>query len=402
MQKDILIIHFSNIFYIGLSDSFNDNKDNNMRRIIFLILIISSLIAYSSSLVAQGIIEKYAEVPYPVDNIAYNVNNELVYSNHPFFSPEIRVMHYDPKSETASAFPNKKWNTRRKNDDMYLDDVLGVRNDNSGIVWMLDMGLKSDITPKLVGWDTKRNKLLKIYYIPKPASVETSQLNDFVIDNKHHVFIIADEGIGRGGDGSRGALIIVDIKTGTTRRVLDGHKSTMPDVNSPIVIDGKLIGLEKNGKMNPIFVGADGITLDKNNEWLYYAPLNGSKLYRIKVEDLINERYSDFDLSEKIEVYSDKPNNGGFSIDKEGNLYFTNIESKSIGIISVKEKRYSVFAKNENMLWPDGLSYSNDGYMYVSAAQVHLGKPFNMGQDKTKRPFYIFRFKPKKEGIFGR
>lgn len=373
-----------------------------MHKIVYRILIISSLVIHSFSLEAQGIIEKYAEVPYSVGNIAYNVNNELVYSNHPFFSPDIRVMHYDPKSKIASAFPNKKWNTRRDKDDMYLDDVLGVRNDNSGIVWMLDMGLKSNITPKLVGWDTKRNKLFKIYYIPKPASVETSQLNDFVIDNKHHVFIIADEGIGRGGDGSRGALIIVDMETGITRRVLDGHESTMADISSPIVIDGRLMGVEKNGKVDPVLVGADGITLDKNNEWLYYAPLSGSKLYRIRVEDLVNERYSDFDLASKVEFYSDKPNNGGLSIDRGGNLYFTNIESKSIGMISAQDKKYSVFVKNKDMLWPDGLSYNNDGYMYVSAAQVYLGAHFNMGVDKTKKPFYIFRFKPQDEGIFGR
>ena len=54
------------------------------------------------------------------------------------------------------------------------------------------------------------------------------------------------------------------------------------------------------------------------------------------------------------------------------------------------------------MLWPDGISYNKDGYMYVSAAQVHLGAVFNNAENKTSAPFYIFRFKPVAEGIFGR
>ncbi|MGB5990196.1 MAG: L-dopachrome tautomerase-related protein [Marinifilaceae bacterium] len=373
-----------------------------MYKRILRLFICSYLILISSFSEAQVVIEKYAEVPYSVGNIAYNYKNELVYSNHPFFSPDIRVMHYNSKSKIASPFPNNKWNTRRKMDDMYLDDVLGIRNDNNGVVWMLDMGLKSNITPKLVGWDTRKNILKRIYYIPKPASVNSSQLNDFVVDMKHHVFVIADEGIGRGGDGSKGALVIVDMKTGITRRILEGHESTRADTKSPIVIDGKIMSSVKNGKPNPLFVGADGITLDKKNEWLYFAPLSGRKLFRIRMDYVVNDNLNVIELNSKVECYSSKPNNGGLSIDRDGNLYFTNIENKSIGMISVKDRSYSIYGVNDEMFWPDGLSYNKDGYMYVSAAQVYLGAPFNMGVDKVIKPFYIFRFKPKVKGIFGR
>ncbi|SMP43056.1 hypothetical protein SAMN06265222_101889 [Neorhodopirellula lusitana] len=54
------------------------------------------------------------------------------------------------------------------------------------------------------------------------------------------------------------------------------------------------------------------------------------------------------------------------------------------------------------MLWPDGISFNSDGYMYVSAAQVQLGAPFKGGTDETSKPFYIFRFTAKAPGIIGR
>lgn len=344
----------------------------------------------------KATLEKFAETPYPVGNIAFNYKNELVYSNHPFFAPDVRVMHYNPKTKTSEPFPNIDWNTRRKTDDLFFDDVLGIRNDHKGVVWILDMGLKSGITPKLVGIDTKTNSLVRLYYIPSPASTSTSQLNDFVIDEKRGVIIIADEDIGNGGNGSKGALIILDLKTGITRRVLEGHHSTIPE-NLPIIADGKPLNIPNTEQ--PILVGADGITLDKDNQWLYYAPLNGTSVYRIKMEDLLSGSDK---IGNQVERYSDKLNNGGISIDVENNLYLTYVGDKSIGIVPADTKKQEIFAQDDALIWPDGLSYNTDGYMYTSAAQLTLAKIFNNGKDRTTQPYFIFRFKPLKKGIWGR
>lgn len=340
-------------------------------------------------------IEKYAETPYPVGNIAFNDKDEMIYSNHPFFAPEVRVMHYNPVTKVSTPFPNEKWNTRRKTDDMFFDDVLGIRNDSKGVVWILDMGLKTGVTPKLVGWNTKTNQLERIYYIPAPASLHTSQLNDFVIDEKREVVVIADEEIGNKGDGSKAALVILDLKTGVTRRVLEGHESTIPE-NLPIISDGKPLNIPGTNK--PILVGADGITLDKDNEWLYYAPLNGTSVYRIKMDDLLSAS----DIDKKVERYSDKRNNGGLSIDIENNLYLTYVGDKAIGIIPADTKKQKIYAQDNQLIWPDGVTYSRDGYMYTSAAQLTLAKIFNDGKEGTTKPYYIFRFKPLKKGIWGR
>lgn len=341
--------------------------------------------------------ERYAEVPYAVGNIAYNKKGELVFSNHPFFAPEIRVMSYDAKTGKSHPFPNAKWNSRRAEDDHYLDDVLGIRNDSKGVVWMLDMGLKSNITPKLVGWNTSTNQLERIYYIPSPASISTSQLNDFVIDESRGIAVIADEDIGNGGSGNRAALVILNLHNGTCYRVLEGDSSTVPE-KIPIISDGKPLNIP--GTENPILVGADGITLDRKGEWLYFAPLNGTKVYRIRMDDLLQKDRQA--ISSKVEIYSEKQNNGGISIDAAGNLYLTYVGDKAVAVVPASDRKPYIYAFDEAMVWPDGTSYNKDGYMYVSAAQLPLAAVFNNGTDLTRKPFLIFRFKPLSNGIFGR
>lgn len=340
-------------------------------------------------------VEVFAKTNQAVGNITFTNTGDLVYSHHPFFAPENRVMIMNAKTKVSKPFPNKAWNTPRDTDDNYLSNVLGIRNDENGIVWMIDMAQRNNVTPKIVGWNTKTDQLERIYYLPKSAVPKIAQPNDMVVDTKHGYFIIADEGIGNGGDGSQAAFIIVDMKTGKTRRILEGTRTTKPE-NTPTVIKGKHLAV--NGK--DLLVGNDGITADKDFEYIYYGPLNGTKIYRIKTLDLINDAFTDEDLDSKIETYSEKPNNGGMSIDVEGNIYLTALETNSVAVVLSNDKSVKTMTADKNMVWPDGVSYNHvDGYMYVSAAQVNKGAVFNDGKDQSTKPFYIFRFKPLVKGV---
>lgn len=121
--------------------------------------------------------------------------------------------------------------------------------------------------------------------MPEPATHLNSEPNDFVVDEKHGAIYIADEGVGRDDDGFRAALI-VDLKSVAARRVLEGHASTRPE-DIPIRFDGRdVVKLRKDGGVDAMRAGADGIALDHRSEWLYYGPLNESAVYRIQVADL--------------------------------------------------------------------------------------------------------------------
>lgn len=345
-------------------------------------------------------VEVIARLPQSVGNIAFTPDNQIIFSHHPFYDPDIRVARLTSPT-TSEPFPNKEWNTPRPGTDAYLDNVLGLRSDEDGVVWIIDMGFRTHITPKLVGWNTRTNRLERVYYMPTPVTRPGSQPQDVVIDRKNRKFYIADEDIGPGGDGSQSAIIVIDMDTGQARRVLEGDRSTVPE-DVPITVDGSDLTVPgKDGKSIVLKVGCDGITMDPRSEWLYYAPLSGHSLYRLRTADLNNETLPAAELSAKVERYSAKPNAGGLSIDYAGNIYLTAVESRSVGMIA-SDRTYHTVASDPAMVWPDGISYSPDGYMYVSASQVSAAAMFHGGAAQNGTPYLIFRFKPPAPGYLSR
>lgn len=344
--------------------------------------------------------EIVAKLPFSVGNIAFTPDDQIIFSHHPFYSPDVRVARLTSET-TFEPFPNAEWNTPRPDTDQYLDNVLGLRSDEDGVVWIIDMGFRTNITPKLVGWNTRTNKLERIYYMPRPITRDGSQPQDIVIDRKNRKFYIADEDIGPGGDGMKAAIIVIDMDSGEARRVLEGDHSTVPE-DVAITVDGKDLTVEGADKKPKIIkVGADGITMDPQSEWIYFAPLSGRSLYRISTKDINDRSLTPAALSQKVERYADKPNNGGLSIDYQGNLYLTAVESKSVGVITT-DRKYHTIASDPDLVWPDGISYSPDGYMYVSASQVSAAAMFHDGNAQNKTPYLIYRFKPLATGYVSR
>ncbi|MEM0961107.1 MAG: L-dopachrome tautomerase-related protein [Bacteroidota bacterium] len=338
----------------------------------------------------------FAELPEAAGNITFTPTGRLVYSRHPFFEPDVRVLELGPDGESR-PFPNAAWNTPREGTDRYLDSVLGLRGDETGVVWMLDMGNRTGLTPKIVGWNTWRDRLERVYYIPAPTTLPESQHNDLVVDLKHRVFVIADEGINDGADGTKAALVVVDMDTGATRRLLQGHVSTLPE-EVEITVDGTTL---TTGSGEPLRIGADGIAADATFEWLYFGPLSGTSLYRVRFSDLLDERLSEAELGNRVERYADKPNNGGLSMDLDGNVYLTEVAARAVGVIPADTREYRRYASAEEMVWPDGVSFSPDGHMYVSAAQVSRAAVFTDGDGRNTPPYLIYRFRPETPGRTG-
>ena len=50
--------------------------------------------------------ELFASVPQSVGNITFTPDNRVIYSHHPFFSPDVRVAELMPTARTSSPFPN--------------------------------------------------------------------------------------------------------------------------------------------------------------------------------------------------------------------------------------------------------------------------------------------------------
>ncbi|MFB2662079.1 L-dopachrome tautomerase-related protein [Shewanella mangrovisoli] len=357
----------------------------------------------SEQVIAQVQPEVYASLDGAVGGISFTSTNRLIFSYHPFYQPNIKVGELLANGK-VTPFPNSDWQQchdpqgKPKDPDTCLNWVLGLRTDNQDKVWLLDSGqAEPRIEPKLVAWDTRKNQLDRIIHLPFPVSIPESQHNDFVISSRHQAIIIADEGIATSPIGDKAALVVVDLTTGKSRRVLQGDNSVMPDLQRPLIIDSH----SAQPKRIDVYVGADGIALDSAEHWFYFAPMNKDKVYRVAMEDLLNPDLSPQALSAKVETYADKPNNGGLSIDTANNLYLTEVGERAIGIIPANTRQYQTYVYDKRMVWPDGVSFGKDGYLYSGAAQLPLSAALNHGKAENQPPYYIFRFKPLAAGVPG-
>ena len=162
-----------------------------------------------------------ARLDLPLGNPTFTPEGRLVVSHHPMFETETRVSEVVAPG-TLRPFPNARWNSQDPPPSERLDAVLGIRADGEGKVWKLDMGSRSQIAPKLVIWDTRADSLYRVVPITSSALGRHSEPNDFVLDGRNGAAYIADEGVGKEGDGSEGALIVTSFASGLSRRVLAG------------------------------------------------------------------------------------------------------------------------------------------------------------------------------------
>ncbi|MCC5830361.1 MAG: hypothetical protein JJU36_13030 [Phycisphaeraceae bacterium] len=329
-------------------------------------------------------------------NVTVTPAGQVVFSLHQHFEPRLRVGRLGENS-TIIPFPNEAINGISGDSPLVLDTVLGIQSDTNGIVWMLDNGMRGVVTPKLVAWDTRSDQLHRVIHLPKPVTVSDSFVNDLAVDMTNRHIYIADP-----AGGPNAALIVVDLDTGLSRRVLQGDRSVVPE-DIDMVIDRITVEVRRpDGTRVRPRVGVNPIALDVENQWLYFGPMHGRTMYRVRTRELRDPELSDEQLAARVERYADKPISDGSSIDREGNIYISDVTSNAVGIIGT-DRQYRVHLQDPRVFsWPDAFSYGPDGLMYVVANQLHRGPVLNAGQDATRPPFYIIRFKPPAPGVVGR
>lgn len=360
---------------------------------IAIAVIVLSLTIHHSVVAQTGELEIIAEFPveHPPGNIAITPEGRLIMSQHQFYGAPLRVVEINSQGN-ITPFPNESWSRESNKQGIGLNTVLGLRSDQNGVVWMLDRSSGNGQPGKIVGWDTINNELYQVIYLPLPIIAESPFLNDLAIDLDHNKIYITDTASGKDS-----ALIVVDLITGFSRRLLEGDTSTIPE-DIPIVIDERTITL--GGE--PAKIGVNPITIDPKNEWVYYAPMSGTSLYRISTRDLLDESLSAQELSSKVQRYGNKPICDGITVDGEGNVYITSITDNAIGVVD-KSGEYKILYQDDKLLsWTDGMAFSADNYVYVTVSQLQNSPALNNGENDFEPPFYLVRFPALASGEVGR
>lgn len=329
-------------------------------------------------------LERVAELKEGPGNIAV-AGRRVILSMHPFYSPTLRVVELKPDGSLV-PFPTEAWARAPEKDGpdaVGLNSVLGIRADARGVVWMLDHGGK---VPRVVGWDTRKNTLARVIPLPPPVTTPTSFHNDLAVDTVHDALFIADI-----GGGSTPAIVVVDIKTGQARRVLENHASVRHE-DVPMVIEGKPVRRKNpDGSVTEPRLGINPIAIDPNAQWVYYGPMHGTSLYRVRTRDLLDTKLTPDQLASRVERYGDKPVSDGIVVGNDGNVFITDITANAIGVTS-KDGKYRRIVQDERLSWPDGMSIGSDGKVYVTVNRLHRSAALNAGENESRPPYYVFRF----------
>jgi sugar lactone lactonase YvrE len=229
----------------------------------------------------------------------------------------------------------------------------------------------------------------------------TTYVNDIRFDlrrGKEGVAYITDSS----ENGSNG-IIVVDLASGESWRRLNDHPSTKSaDIETFLpIVEGRAFvvrqELQQQGKNGSAKLaanmGSDGIAISATGERLYYCPLASRKLYSVSTEALIDRSLHDQYVSRTVQDEGDKGGaSDGLESDAEGRVYLTNYEHNSI-LRSNLEGEWETIAHDPRLLWPDTLSLASDGYLYVTANQLHRQARFHNGQDMRRKPYMLFRIK---------
>ncbi|MEY2606477.1 MAG: hypothetical protein QOH31_4299 [Verrucomicrobiota bacterium] len=309
-----------------------------------------------------------------------------IFVNFPYWSDAHSVSVAQLGENSAlTPYPDSNWNSNEGPVDRRFICVQSVVADDQDGLWVLDpasVKMEGVISggAKLVKIDLKTNKVIRDIVFPDSVAPRKSYLNDVRIDTHNGFAFITDSGIG--------GLVVVDLKSGQARRVLQNHPSTKAEPSVVLVIEGVKLVDPKTGE--PLQIHSVGVAYDKAGGYLYYQALTGRTLYRIPVPDLENADLPDADLAKRIETVATVPAADGLAF-RNGSIYSTAIEQDAIVRLDLATKQFEVVTKDSRLKWPDTLSFGPDGSLYVTTSQIHLTPRFNHGVSKISEPFGVYR-----------
>jgi len=285
-----------------------------------------------------------------------------LFANFPRWHEDLpfSVVEVMPNGE-YKQYPDESWNTwhghPQENTFTCVQSV--VAHENS--LFVLDPA--SPMMKKVVGeatlyefdltTDTLRNK----WSFDKSIAPEKSYLNDLRIDREAGKIYITESGVG--------AIVILDLKTGIPRRLLDNHASTKSE-DIWLTVEGQR--WLKEGEKPAMH--ADGIALSLDKKYLYYHALTGYTLYRVPTQALNNEALGEEELAGMVEDLGKTSAPDGMIFDQRGNLYLGDLEKNAI-MCRTPEGEIKMFVQDSEIKWPDTFTIDEQNNFYFTTSRIH-------------------------------
>lgn len=227
--------------------------------------------------------------------------------------------------------------------------------------------------PKLVRIDLASDSVIQVIRFDSTIAPSNSYLNDVRIDTNRKVAYITDSGAG--------ALIVVDLLTGRSQRLLDDNPATSAE-EIEIRIDDE-VWRRPDGSIPEVH--ADGIALDTARQLLYWHVLTGRHLYRIGTQWLLDDSLARDLIDSQIEIVASTEPVDGILCAPDGSIYLSSLQDHAVKRFVPGEGVKTVVQSHE-LRWPDSFARDDSGWVYVTTSQIHL-------MPDPGQPFKLFRFR---------
>jgi len=334
-------------------------------------------------------LERVVDLEYPPGNIAVSAEGRVFFTLHPDGNPPAQVL--ELVDGHGKPYPNLRYQSPNEGIPSF-QSVLSLRIDRSGRLWVLDYADYGRGQPRLLAFDLATNERVHQHDFAAAIAGLGSMLNDFQVDPEGRRIYIAEASPIL----QKPALIVYDSETGTSRRLLERDVSVRSE-DLRIQAPGRdMIAFGFYTLRIPV----DSIALDTQGEWLYYGAVTGSWLYRVRTADLNDTSLSADALSAKVERFAPKTLSDGLTMDREGNIYLSDMEHSAIVRLG-QDRALTTLVKDPRLRWPDGFSFGPDGWLYVTCSALQHVLFVSRDEMWKNAPYQIFRFRPGVEGVPG-
>jgi len=332
----------------------------------------------SSPTLSTESLETVLSYPEPVGNVVVSDDGRIFFTVHPESRPQgNRLLEW----VDGAAEP---WPDGRRQQELF-DAVLGLSIDSRRRLWTIDHGNHGFGEARLLGFDVDSGELLHDHRFSPDMAPAGSMLQDLRLSSDGRWIFIADASIWRQSP----AIVVYDTRNREARRVLESHPAVSPE---DYVIRTPERSLSFLGGLVSLKAGVDGLALGPEDDWLYFAAINNSGLYRVPTADLTNARLRDGQLAKRVERVGDKPLSDGLTTDDAGNVYITDVEHGAV--LRHSGAGLETLLRSPRIRWADSVDFGPDGWLYVADSAIPELILRSREHIRASGPYHVFRFRP--------
>ena len=291
----------------------------------------------------------------------------------------IRIAELMP-DKSFRAFPNQSWNKWNSGMDpnQHFIGPNSLRIGKDGLLWVVDTGTRGFGTrvitggPKLIGFDPVSG-VVRHRYSLEAAVKPNSYVDDVRFAGENAILT----------DASDPGLIIINLRTGSLRRVLDHTPYTT--ASGPMHASGSVL---KSGG-HPVTIHADQLEISSDQRWLYFQPACGP-LYRVQLRDLLDIKLSPQTLMKRVNRFTITPFTGGTAMTTSGVILVSDVDKHKL-IAIYPNGTQTTLLEDVRLQWIDAMWIDEENNVWMPAAQLDQLALFKNGKSEVKQPISVYR-----------